>query len=81
MAVATRQYTKKVEIPEEYQAFTKVFSEEESQRFLPRRSCDHTIDFKPGTPDAIDCKIYPMTRVEDEALNIFIDKQLDIAQP
>jgi hypothetical protein len=26
---------------------------------------------------AIDCKIYPMTRVEDEALDLFIDEQLE----
>jgi hypothetical protein len=54
-----------------------VFSEEESQRFPPRRLCDHTINFKPGVPDAIDCKIYPMTRVEDDALDLFIDEQLE----
>jgi hypothetical protein len=77
LAVATQQYTKKVEIPKEYQAFAKVFSEEESKRFPPRRSCDHAIDFKPGAPDAIKCKIYPMTRVEDEALDLFIDEQLE----
>jgi hypothetical protein len=66
-----------VTIPEEYKKFAKVFSEEELQRFPPRRSCNHAIDFKPGTPDTIDCKIYPMTRVEDEALDLFIDEQLE----
>jgi hypothetical protein len=68
LAVAAQQYTKQVEIPEEYRKFTKVFSKEESKRFPPRRSCNHAIDFKPGTPDAIECKIYPMTRSKDEAL-------------
>jgi hypothetical protein len=77
LTVAAQQYTKKVEIPKEYQAFAKVFSEEESKQFPPRRSCDHTIDFKPGAPDTIECKIYPMTRVEDEALDLFIDEQLE----
>jgi hypothetical protein len=77
LAVAAQQYTKKVEIPKEYQKFAKVFSEEESQRFLPRQTCDHAIDFKPGALDAINCKVYPMTRVEDEALDTFIDKQLE----
>jgi hypothetical protein len=61
LAVATQQYTKKVEILKEYQKFAKVFSEEELQRFPPRRSCDHAIEFKPGALDAIECKIYPMT--------------------
>jgi hypothetical protein len=77
LAVAAQQYTKRVEIPKEYRAFAKVFSEEESKRFLPRRVCNHTIEFKPGAPDAIECKIYPMTRVEDEALDVFIDEQLE----
>jgi hypothetical protein len=77
LAVAAQQYTKQVTIPKEYQRFAKVFSEEEAKRFPPRRSCDHAIDFKPGTPDTIECKIYPMTRVEDEALDVFIDEQLE----
>jgi hypothetical protein len=61
LAVAAQQYMKKVEIPKEYQKFAKVFSEEESQRFPPSRSCDHAINFKPGVLDTIDCKVYPMT--------------------
>jgi hypothetical protein len=77
LAVAAQQYTKKVEIPQEYQRFAKVFSEEELKRFPPRCACDHAIEFKPGAPDAIKYKIYPMTRVEDEALDLFIDKQLE----
>jgi hypothetical protein len=75
--VAAQQYMKKVEIPKEYQKFAKVFSEEESQRFPLSRSCDHAIDFKPGAPDTIDCKVYPMTHIEDEALDTFIDEQLE----
>jgi hypothetical protein len=66
-----------VTIPDEYKEFRKVFSEEESKRFPPRQSCDHAIEFKPGAPDAIECKIYPMTRVKDEALDLFIDEQLE----
>jgi hypothetical protein len=66
-----------VTIPEEYQKFSKVFSEEESKQFPQRCACDHTIEFKPGAPDAIECKIYPMTRVEDEALDLFINEQLE----
>jgi hypothetical protein len=77
LAVATQQYTKQVEILKEYRKFAKVFSEEESKRFPPRQSCDHAIEFKPDAPDAIECKIYPMTRIEDEALDVFIDEQLE----
>jgi hypothetical protein len=54
-----------------------VFSEEESKHFPPRRACDHAIEFKPGAPDAIECKIYLMMRVGDEVLDLFIDEQLE----
>ena len=34
------------------------------------------IEFKKGTPDAIDCKVYPMSQKEDEALRDFLTEQL-----
>jgi hypothetical protein len=68
----TGQYTKAVEIPEEYQRHAKVFNEEASSQFPPSRSWDHAIELKPDTPRAIDCKIYPMTSGEDEALEKFL---------
>jgi hypothetical protein len=45
-----------------------VFSEEESCRFPPSRPWDHAIELKEGMPKALDCKIYPMTPTEDQAL-------------
>ena len=61
LAIQAGQYTTKVEIPPQYQRFAKVFSERESQRFPPSRPWDHMIEFKKGTPEAIDCKVYPMS--------------------
>jgi len=60
LAIKAQQYTKKVEVPTEYQQFTKVFSEEESKRYPPKQAWDHAIEFKKDAPDAIDCKVYPM---------------------
>lgn len=34
------------------------------------------IEFKKGTPDAIDCKVYPMSQTEDGALKEFLTEQL-----
>ena len=34
------------------------------------------IDFKSKAPDAIDCKVYPITHTEDDTLNEFINEQL-----
>ncbi len=36
LAIQAQQYTKKVEVPAEYQQFTKVFSKQESKRFPPK---------------------------------------------
>ena len=35
------------------------------------------IEFKKGTPDAIDCKVYLMSQKEDEALRDFLVEQLE----
>ena len=65
-----------VELPPVYKMYASVFSEEEAQRFPPSCTWDHAINFKDGAPDAIDCKVYPMTHTEDKALDEFIDEQL-----
>jgi hypothetical protein len=67
-----QQYTQMVEIPSEYQRHAKVFDEEASNRFPPSRSWDHAIELKTDAPRAIDCKVYPMTPTEDEALLKFL---------
>ncbi len=52
-----------------------VFSEKASQRFPPARNEDHTINLKPDAPASIDCKIYPLTPQELEALKVFLDEE------
>ena len=68
LAIKAQQYTKKVEVPAEYQQFSKVFSKEESKRYPPKRAWDHAIEFKKDAPEAIDCKVYPMNWIEDKAV-------------
>jgi hypothetical protein len=63
-------------LPEEYKEFTRLFSDEAADRFPPAREWDHAIDLKPGAPDALDCKVYPMTRDEDTALEKFLDEMV-----
>ena len=65
-----------VYLPKEYQAFALVFSKEEVQWFPPSWPWDHTIDFKPGVPNAINCSVYPMMCAKDNALDDFLDEQL-----
>ncbi len=77
LAIKAQQYTSKVEVPKEYQQFAKVFSEDESKRYPPKRAWDHAIKFKKGAPEAIDCKVYPMNRIEDEAVQKFLESKLE----
>ena len=35
------------------------------------------IKFKKGTPDAIDCKVYPLSQTEDDTLKEFLTEQLE----
>ena len=76
LAISVGQHMKKVEILPQYREFAKVFSEEESQRFLPKRPWDHMIEFKKDAPDAIDCKVYPMSQTEDQGLWDWLKEQL-----
>ena len=76
LAIQAKSEPTHVELPPVYKRYASVFNEEEAQRFPLSRAWDHAIDFKNGVPDAIDCKVYPMTCAEDEALDEFIDEQL-----
>ena len=75
LAIQAGEGKKKVEIPKAYAKFHCLFSEEASHQFPPRWSWDHAIDFKPDAPDVIDCKVYPMTQIEDQAMKEFIMEQ------
>jgi hypothetical protein len=63
------------EVPKVYDRFAKLFSSEALSRFPPSRPWDHTIDFKPMAPDALPCKVYPMTQEEDKSLLKFLQEQ------
>ncbi len=77
LAIKAQQYTVKATIPPEYQKYTKVFSEEESKRFPPKHTWDHAIELKEGSPDAVDCKVYPLNQTEDAAVQEFMKKELE----
>ncbi len=63
-------------VPKEYRKYQKIFSEEQSHRFPPKRPWDHAIDLLPEAPNMIDCKIYPTMQLEKEALHEFVKEQL-----
>ena len=74
--IQANKQQEKATVPAEYSSFSRLFSEEASQRFPPSRPWDHAIELKPNTPDTIDCKVYPMAQHEDKALEEFINEQL-----
>ncbi len=76
LAIAMQQYTTKTEVPKEYKDYAKVFSEEESHRYPPKRVWDHAIELKEGAPDAVDCKVYPLNQTEEVSLQEFIKNEL-----
>jgi hypothetical protein len=76
LAIQAGEQQTEAELPKEYQDFSQLFSDEAADRFPLSREWDHAIDLKPGAPDALDCKVYPMTRDEDTALEKFLDKMV-----
>jgi hypothetical protein len=76
LAIEAGAEQQEAELPKEYQEYARLFSDEAADRFPPSREWDHAIDLKPGAPDALDCKVYPMTRTEDTALKKFLDEMV-----
>jgi hypothetical protein len=76
LAIKAGTEQQEAELPKEYQEFARLFSDEAADRFPPSREWDHAIDLKPGAPDALDCKVYPMTRTEDTTLKKFLNEMV-----
>ena len=64
-------------VPPQYHQHAKVFSEEAAHRFPTSREWDHAIDLKLDAPTTLDCKVYPLSPGEDNALQTFLSKNLD----
>ena len=64
-------------VPSQYHSHAKVFSEEAAHHFPTSREWDHAIDLKPDAPTTLDCKVYPLSPGEDDALQSFLSENLD----
>lgn len=62
-------------VPSHYQEYKDVFEKKASERFPISQPYDHPIDLK---PDFIpqNCKVYPLTPKEEQAMNTFLDENL-----
>jgi hypothetical protein len=76
LAIQAGEQQTDAKLPKEYQDFAQLFSNEAANRFPPSREWDHAINLKPGAPDALVCKVYPMTRDEDTALEKFLKEMV-----
>jgi RNase H-like domain found in reverse transcriptase/Reverse transcriptase (RNA-dependent DNA polymerase)/Integrase zinc binding domain len=64
------------QIPQQFKAFERVFSEEALHEFPPSRPWDHAIDLKPGAPAALPGKLIPLCQVELGVLRKFVKEHL-----
>ena len=71
-----KEVTPNPKIPQSYQQFTKVFSEEPLHEFPPTRVWDHVIELKPDALATLPGKIYPLSQMELQELQKFVDKHL-----
>jgi len=60
-------------VPGQYLEYQKVFEESASHEVPPFRKCDHAIDLKPEAIPENNCKIYPLSPVEQTTLDAFLD--------
>jgi hypothetical protein len=67
----------KTKIPEQYEKFTDVFSEEKAQQFPSARKNDHAIEFKPDTPRTFSYKIYLISTKKTGLLHGWVRENLD----
>ena len=63
-------------VPPQYHQHAQVFSEEAAHHFPASREWDHAIDLKPDAPTTLDCKVYPLSPGEDNALQTFLFENL-----
>ena len=63
-------------IPLEYRDFRDVFDKAQTNQLPPSRSYDHAIELKSDFVPK-NCKVYPLTLKEEEALDTFLQENLE----
>jgi len=74
---ATEHGKEEVTLPKEFKRHTLLFSDEEANKFPPSRGeADHKIELMDTAPASFNCKVYPLSRKEQEAEDKFLDENL-----
>jgi hypothetical protein len=72
----TKENKKEVKLPDEFKKHAALFSDEEASKFLPSHEWDHKIELTENAPASFNCKVYPMSKREQEAEDKFLDENL-----
>jgi hypothetical protein len=72
MIIEPREISTGASIPEHYQQYSRVFSEDASHEFPPSCIWDHAIEHKPNAPAALLGKLIPLSQAEQEELHKFV---------
>jgi hypothetical protein len=70
--VDTKETSGDLNIPEAYQQYSRVFSEDTSHKFPPSHIWDHVIELKPNAPAALSGKLIPLSQTKQEELHKFV---------
>jgi hypothetical protein len=62
-------------LSEEYQYHAVVFDEQKAMRFPPVQEEELGLEFLPGVLKEIDCKVYPLSRAEQDQLRVFLTEE------
>ena len=66
---------KDVKLPNRYMRYKDVFDEKKAEQFPPIQEEDMKIEFKPGAPAVINCKVYPLNKKEMDVLREFLNEE------
>jgi len=64
-------------VPEHYHEYLDVFTEKEAIPLPPHRPWDHVVTLTPDAPPSISCRVYPLSRGEEEFQAKYIKEQED----
>jgi hypothetical protein len=65
-----------VKLPDEFKKHAALFSDKEASKFPPSHEWDHKIELMENAPASFNCKVYPMSKREQEAEDQFLDENL-----
>ena len=67
-------------LPAQYQQHARLFLETAAKCFPPFWPKDLVVQLKPGTPDTINCKVYPLAHNELQAVDEFTSKNEELGR-